>query len=150
MKLKKGDKVEFIRDYGDIEKGRRGRYEGEIIGMSSIHLNEGGIIACLINGARYLKLVEDVDKREQAIYARMAKVKRPKPKKFKVGVKVRIKGDLEVGKIYNSNTEMDNAMMKYLGKVTTISKVGDDEDGIYYKLDINWSWSKDMLEIVEV
>ncbi len=32
-----------------------------------------------------LKEISDVDEREQAIYARMAKVKRPKPKEFKVG-----------------------------------------------------------------
>ena len=48
-----------------------------------------GMIKDFMDKFNHIKITEQ-DNREQAIYARMAKVKRPKPKEFKVGARVKV------------------------------------------------------------
>ncbi len=120
MKFKEGDRVEFIRDYGDIKKGARGKCHGYIKDMIWVRLDKGD--ATSIGGEQYLELIEDIDKREQAIYARMAKVKRPKLKEFKVGARVKA---------------INECFLKSLvGEKGTICRIMNNELGVYFDKDI--------------
>ena len=66
--------------------------------------------------------------------------------KYKVGDKVRVKEDLEVGKDYGYHDVVED-MEKYKGKEFIINEVRRN----YYRLkDENWySWTDEMLEPVE-
>lgn len=66
--------------------------------------------------------------------------------KYKVGDKVKVREDLEVGKEYNDCTFIID-MEKYKGKTATIIYCYEDS----YDIDIddgNWFWTDDMLEDV--
>lgn len=68
--------------------------------------------------------------------------------KYKVGDKVKIREDLEVGKEYN-DTLFINDMLQYKGKIAVITYASDD-DG-YYEVDLDdgeWAWADDMFEDV--
>ena len=83
--------------------------------------------------------------------------------KFKVGDKVRIKEDLNVGCRYNDSCCFNFEMEKYKGKVAVIKSYCippyfngnveiENANNCRYKLDIDdgeWSWSPSMLEKVE-
>lgn len=73
-------------------------------------------------------------------------------KNLKVGDKVKIKQDLELGKFYN-NCRYQAPMEKYAGKVATITTVfQDSETEVNYNLDIDmgeWFWDSEMLISVE-
>jgi len=61
--------------------------------------------------------------------------------KYKVGDKVRVRNDLEVGKIYG--TYFNEDMAKLIGKEVTISNVG----GCYYNIkEDGWNWTDEMFE----
>ena len=61
--------------------------------------------------------------------------------KYKVGQKVRVRNDLEVGKIYG--TYFNEDMAKLIGKEVTISNV----DGCYYNIkEDGWNWTDEMFE----
>ena len=66
--------------------------------------------------------------------------------KYKVGDKVRIREDLEVGKDYGNHDVVED-MKKYEGKEFIIDEVRRN----YYRLkDENWYyWTDEMLELVE-
>ena len=65
--------------------------------------------------------------------------------KYKVGDKVRVRSDLEVGKRYGKHAFVYD-MIKYSGKIVTIESVGESDyrivEGIY-------SWTDEMFEPVE-
>lgn len=66
--------------------------------------------------------------------------------KFKVGDKVRIRKDLEVGKMYGG-LNIHEKKAEFLGKTTTVTAAWGRE----YSLDIDagkWSWTDEMLEDV--
>lgn len=81
--------------------------------------------------------------------------------KFKVGDKVRIKGDLKVGCEYNNGCTFISEMEKYKGKTAVIkyfyiplylNNTVENANEYRYSLDIDggeWSWSSSMLEKVE-
>lgn len=65
--------------------------------------------------------------------------------KYKVGDKVKIREDLEVGKEYNDCTFIID-MEKYKGKMATITYIYSDDS---YDIDLddgNWFWTDEMLE----
>ena len=65
--------------------------------------------------------------------------------KYKVGDKVKIRADLEVGEEYDEATIVDR-MGRYLGKTTTIRHVYEN----CYTLDVDngdWIWTDGMLEV---
>ena len=83
MTLKKGDKVRITRAYPS-------RHNGEI----ATFIGGGPSSDCdvlLENGCRWCchEVEPLVDKREQAIYKRICNIKRPKPRGFRVGDKVK-------------------------------------------------------------
>ena len=66
--------------------------------------------------------------------------------KFKVGDKVHIRKDLEVGKMYGG-LNIHEKKAEFLGKTTTVTAAW----GLEYSLDIDagkWSWTDEMLEDV--
>ena len=68
--------------------------------------------------------------------------------KYKLGDKVKVREDLEVGKEYN-DTLFINDMLQYKGKIAVITYVADD-DG-YYEIDLDdgeWAWTDKMFEDV--
>lgn len=68
--------------------------------------------------------------------------------KYKVGDKVRIREDLEVGKEYNSCTFIID-MKKYKGEIATITYCYDDDS---YDIDLDegaWFWTDDMLKDID-
>lgn len=73
-------------------------------------------------------------------------------KNLKVGDKVKIKQDLELGKFYN-NCRYQTPMEKYAGKVATITSVfQDSETEVNYNLNIDigeWFWDSEMLISLE-
>lgn len=71
--------------------------------------------------------------------------------KYKVGQKVRVKTDIEVGSHSSNNTDFVEPMSKFKGKVVTIKRIHSFDDKNY---DIeedndNFSWAEDWLEPVE-
>ena len=67
--------------------------------------------------------------------------------KFKVGDKVRIRKDLEVGKMYGELNMLDQKS-EYLGRLATVHYAWKND----YALDVDagkWSWNDEMLEAVE-
>ena len=62
--------------------------------------------------------------------------------KYKVGDKVRVRNDLEVGKYYGKDLAVEE-MTFWRGKIVTISALEDD--GYRIKED-NWFWTEEMLE----
>lgn len=65
--------------------------------------------------------------------------------KYKIGDKVKIREDLEVGKGYNDCTFIKD-MEQYKGKIATIYYCYDDDS---YDIDLDdgaWFWTDDMLE----
>ena len=69
---------------------------------------------------------------------------------YTVGTKVTIRKDLEV-KIYDAETEISavSDMLKYRGKIATITRVDHDSTGTWYHLDIdgdNWNWTAGMFD----
>ena len=67
--------------------------------------------------------------------------------RFKVGEKVRVREDLEVGKDYGGQRFTED-MNKYKGEIATISYINE-----FYKLYIGnpcWYWTDEMLEPVEI
>lgn len=66
--------------------------------------------------------------------------------KYKVGDKVKIRKDLEVGEEYD-DTLFINDMLQYKGKIAVITYVAIDDD--YYDIDLDdgkWTWADDMFE----
>ena len=69
---------------------------------------------------------------------------------FKVGDKVTIRRDLEV-KIYDKETGISSVfdMLKYRGRVATITNVRHDSTGTWYSIDIDendWNWTAGMFD----
>ena len=65
---------------------------------------------------------------------------------YKIGDKVRVREDLEVGKFYNKCC-FNSLMSKQSGKVVTIKDVYEDVDGYYYyikELDYDYIWTAEM------
>lgn len=70
--------------------------------------------------------------------------------KFKVGQKVRVKTDIEVGSHSSNNTDFVEQMSKFKGKVVTIAEI-HSFDGKDYDIEEdndNYSWAEDWLEPV--
>lgn len=68
---------------------------------------------------------------------------------FKVGDKVRIRNDLEVGIMYNIRIDFSDGMVEFRGKEATVVDVDEDGD---YLLDIDnreYFWCDEMLEAVK-
>lgn len=67
--------------------------------------------------------------------------------KYKVGDKVKVREDLEIGKSYDKKTFVEK-MKKYKGQIVTIKVVYDDR----YRIEEDnqdWYWTDEMLEGVE-
>ena len=67
--------------------------------------------------------------------------------KYKVGDKVKVREDLEIGKSYDKKVFVDD-MEKYKGQIVTIKVVGDDN----YRIEEDnqdWWWTDEMLEDIE-
>ena len=69
---------------------------------------------------------------------------------YTVGTKVTIRKDLET-KIYDKETEISavSHMLKYRGKVATITRVDHDSTSTWYHLDIDkdyWNWTAGMFD----
>lgn len=69
---------------------------------------------------------------------------------YTVGTKVTIRKDLEV-KIYDAETEIPavSNMLKYRGKIATITRVDHNSTGTWYHLDIDgdyWTWTVGMFD----
>lgn len=66
--------------------------------------------------------------------------------KFKVGEKVKVKSNLEVGKRYDKDILFVNGMKQYKGKIVTIRKIYNDRYRIEEDEIDEWFWAEDMLE----
>ena len=68
---------------------------------------------------------------------------------YKVGDKVKVREDLEAGRVYG-NDGCTGEMTKYAGKIVTIKKIRNDEFNVYsIKEDKgNWNWTEEMFEEV--
>ena len=66
--------------------------------------------------------------------------------KYKVGDKVRVRGDLKEGKTYGSDSFVVN-MMQQRGKVVTITWVNEDKNKYSIDADFYW-WTDEMFEPV--
>lgn len=89
---------------------------------------------------KYLASLE-VEKKKQEVEEKNEKqvsAKRGRPRKLKVGDKVRIRSDLEVGKRYGSLTCF-SIMKKFKGKEVIISKI-DDDGTFLIEEDNGWIW----------
>lgn len=69
---------------------------------------------------------------------------------YTVGTRITIRTDLEE-KIYDEETEIwvVSHMLKYRGKVATITRVDHDSTGTWYRLDIDggdWNWTAGMFD----
>lgn len=69
---------------------------------------------------------------------------------YTVGTKVTIRADLGA-KMYDAETEISavSDMLKYRGKVATITRVDHDSTGTWYHLDIDkdyWNWTAGMFD----
>lgn len=67
--------------------------------------------------------------------------------KYKVGDKVKVKEDLEIGKTYGGLT-FSFQMREYRGQIVTI-KTADDDSYQIEEDELNWYWTEEMLEDVE-
>ena len=67
--------------------------------------------------------------------------------KYKVGDKVKVKEDLEIGETYGGLT-FSVQMREYRGQIVTI-KTADDDSYQIEEDELNWYWTEEMLEDVE-
>ena len=67
--------------------------------------------------------------------------------KYKVGDKVKVKEDLEIGETYGGLT-FSVQMREYRGQIVTI-KTADDDSYQIEEDELNWYWTDEMLEDVE-
>lgn len=68
--------------------------------------------------------------------------------RYKVGDKVRVRKDLEVGKYYGSDL-FAKEMKKYAGKTTTVNKITSNNKYRLEEDENKWCWTDEMLEDVE-
>jgi hypothetical protein len=68
--------------------------------------------------------------------------------KYKVGDKVRVRGDLAIGRLYGGRYSFDGEMVNFLGKEIVIDSVWADGSGYTIKGSV-YTWTGEMLEPVE-
>lgn len=67
--------------------------------------------------------------------------------KYKVGDKVKVREDLEIGETYGGLT-FSVQMREYRGQIVTI-KTADDDSYQIEEDELNWYWTEEMLEDIE-
>ena len=67
--------------------------------------------------------------------------------KYKVGDKVKVREDLEIGETYGGLT-FSVQMREYRGQIVTI-KTADDDSYQIEEDELNWYWTEEMLEDVK-
>lgn len=140
MKYNVGDKVRVREDleigqmFGDSYMFTRSmdRYRGSVLTIRSVNKDYYGVeetYSCW-TGDMFEGLVEDTERKSGM--------------KYKVGDRVRVRKDLEAGKLYglfNANKEM----VKMRGETVTIEQVYGDQ-GYYDLQESKWLWTDEMFE----
>lgn len=77
----------------------------------------------------------------------------PKPRKLKVGMKVKLRDDLSIDKQYK--TLITNSMVNHAGEIVTVRELHPTKKDIFYiEEDLrgcynHWDWSIDMIEFID-
>ena len=154
MTFKVGDKVRLVEQstYTGIWVGDEGiivKNEGKLLCVDVINKNGLKRRAGFYYEDKRWEVVNQIDKREQAIYKRLCNIKRPRPKVLEKGTKVKIRTDLVVDKEYDGHCEFKRRMQDHIGKTAILLYCDEDEKGKFYNINLDDKldcWSKDMFE----
>lgn len=88
----------------------------------------------------------------QEVFDKIKSLFKRKPK-YRVGQKVRVRGDLINGELYGEKKDKRrfySSMVKHVGNVVTISFIDDTTDYLYIKEDDEDTWIAEMLETLKI